>query len=51
MIRMKRHTIIVTGTSSGLGFATATQLLDNEFSVLGIDIQSADIEHLNYTHV
>ena len=51
MIRMKRHTIIVTGTSSGLGFATATQLLDNEFSVLGIDIQTAEIEHQNYTHV
>lgn len=48
---MKHHTIIVTGTSSGLGFATAMQLLDNKFPVIGIDIQTAEIEHQNYTHV
>lgn len=48
---MKTRIIIVTGTSSGLGFATATQLLNNKFTVIGIDVQAAEIEHQNYTHV
>lgn len=48
---MKHQTIIVTGTSSGLGLASATHLLDSNFAVLGIDIQATEIEHQNYTHV
>lgn len=48
---MKYQKIIVTGTSSGLGFATAMQLLNNKFTVIGIDVQAAEIEHQNYTHI
>ena len=51
MILLNPLLIVVTGTSSGLGLATAKHLLNNDFAVLGIDIQTAEIEHQNYTHV
>jgi NAD(P)-dependent dehydrogenase (short-subunit alcohol dehydrogenase family) len=46
-----KHMILVTGTSSGLGQATANSLLNQNFSVIGIDVQSGIIEHQNYTHL
>lgn len=51
MILLNSLLIVITGTSSGLGLATAKHLLNNDFAVLGIDIQTAEIEHQNYTHV
>ena len=42
--------IIVTGSSSGLGLATAKLLLENNFNVIGIDCNLAKIENTAYVH-
>jgi NAD(P)-dependent dehydrogenase (short-subunit alcohol dehydrogenase family) len=43
--------VIITGTSSGLGLVTANSLLNQNFDIIGIDVQSGIIEHQNYTHL
>lgn len=42
--------VLITGTSSGIGLATAKKFLDMGSNVVGIDIKGAAIEHKNYTH-
>lgn len=46
-----KHVILVTGTSSGLGRATAKILLKQNFYVIGIDRHSTKIQHAAYTHL
>ncbi len=45
------NTVIVTGTSSGLGLATAKQLLSENYLVIGIDKLTNSIQHKNYHHL
>lgn len=42
--------ILITGTSSGIGLATAKLFLDRGHDVVGFDRQSSKIEHDNYSH-
>ena len=46
-----KHVILVTGTSSGLGKATAKILLKHNFCVIGVDRLSTKIQHDAYTHL
>ena len=42
--------VLVTGSSQGIGRAIAEYFLNNGHAVIGIDRQSASIEHQWYTH-
>jgi 3-oxoacyl-[acyl-carrier protein] reductase len=42
---------IVSGTASGIGRAIATELLESNWCVTGIDRDPSDISHTNYAHV
>ena len=42
--------ILITGTSQGIGKAIAQLFLQKGHTVLGIDRQPANLEHVNYTH-
>lgn len=42
--------ILITGTSQGIGKATAEKFLQENHEVIGIDRQKAGIEHRSYTH-
>ncbi len=46
-----KHVVLVTGTSSGLGKATAKILLKHNFCVIGVDRLSTKIQHDAYTHL
>ena len=46
-----KHVVLVTGTSSGLGEATADLLLKQNFYVIGIDRLPTKIQHAAYTHL
>lgn len=41
---------IITGTSYGIGKATAQEFLRNGFEVVGLDIEPQSITHQNYRH-
>lgn len=43
-------TVVITGTSSGIGLATAKLFLEKGFTVHGIDIQPSMINHECYYH-
>lgn len=45
------HLAIVTGTSSGIGQAVASQLLTQGWDVIGIARRPASLEHPRYEHV
>lgn len=42
--------VLITGTSQGIGKATAELFLRKGFDVIGVDLQESKIEHPNYTH-
>lgn len=42
--------VVISGTSSGIGKATALLFLDKGFDVYGIDINDSQISNPNYTH-
>ena len=47
---MQRLKVLITGTSSGVGKATAERFLNEGYIVYGIDIKDSSINHENYTH-
>lgn len=42
--------VLITGTSKGIGLATALKFLEEGHSVWGLDCIPCDIPHKNYTH-
>lgn len=46
---LKRN-VLITGTSSGIGKATAEKFLTEGYNVVGFDIEPATIEHKQYKH-
>lgn len=42
--------VVITGTSQGIGLATAILFLNNNHKVVGLDNQESHISHPNYTH-
>jgi NAD(P)-dependent dehydrogenase (short-subunit alcohol dehydrogenase family) len=44
-------TVVISGTSSGIGRATAKRFLESGHTVYGFDIAEATIKHPKYTHV
>ncbi len=47
---MEKKTILITGSSSGIGKATVEIFLKNDFLVYGIDQNASTIEDKNYQH-
>ena len=47
---MQRLKVLITGTSSGVGKATAERFLKEGHTVYGIDIKESSINDKNYTH-
>ena len=47
---MQRLKVLITGTSSGVGKATAERFLNEGHEVYGIDIRESTIDNENYTH-
>ncbi len=43
--------ILITGTSRGIGLATALKFLDEGHDVIGIDVLPSTINNVNYTHI
>ena len=42
--------VLITGTTSGIGRATALKFLGEGHKVCGIDIKESSIDNINYTH-
>ena len=42
--------VLVTGSSNGIGKSIALKFLENNFEVIGFDVQDSTIENSNYTH-
>lgn len=42
--------VLITGTSKGIGRATALKFLEEGHNVWGLDVELSTIEHENYTH-
>ena len=47
----EKTTFLITGSSSGIGRATAVQLLEAGHTIVGIARRPANIEHSNYRHI
>lgn len=47
---MQRLKVLITGTSYGIGKATALKFLNEGFIVYGIDIKESTIDHKDYVH-
>lgn len=43
--------VVITGTSSGIGYAIAKKFLDAGHAVTGIDVLKSSLIHKNYRHV
>ena len=43
--------VLVTGSSCGIGKAIALKFLNEGHEVIGLDVQSATVEHKNYSHI
>lgn len=43
--------VLITGTSSGIGKATAEKFLSSGHTVIGMDLLDSTINHENYTHL
>lgn len=43
--------VVITGTASGIGKATAQKFLDEGHTVIGIDIKEPSFNHANYKHI
>ena len=43
--------ILISGTSRGIGKATALKFLNEGHQVIGVDISSSSIDHPSYTHI
>lgn len=43
--------VLITGTSRGIGRATAKMFLDNGHTVYGVDTRESTLEHYNYVHL
>ena len=50
MIRVRPMTVVISGSSSGIGRATALRFLESGHTVYGFDIADSTIDHPNYTH-
>jgi 3-oxoacyl-[acyl-carrier protein] reductase len=48
---MKNKTILITGTSKGIGKFLAESYLDNSFNVIGCSRGESTLEHENYLHI
>lgn len=46
----KKGIVVVTGSSNGIGYATAKKFLDEGYNVHGIDIDESRIAHDEYVH-
>jgi len=44
------ETVLITGTSEGIGRETAIKFLEEGFCVYGLDIKDSTITHYNYYH-
>ena len=42
--------VLITGTTQGIGKASAELFLQNEHEVIGFDIKPSSIQHKNYKH-
>lgn len=50
MFHNKNKTVLITGTTYGIGKATSELFLKNGFNVIGFDIKPQSIRHKNYRH-
>ena len=50
MSHNKNKTVLITGTTYGIGKATSELFLKNGLNVIGFDIKPQSIEHKNYKH-
>lgn len=44
------HTVVVTGSATGIGAAIVRKFIQNGYGVVGIDKDPATIQHQNYAH-
>ena len=47
---MKTNSVVITGSSKGIGLATSMKFLSSGFIVHGIDLEQMTITHKNYIH-
>lgn len=50
-MKNKKTKVLITGSSSGIGLATAELFVNQKFNVVGIDILPSSIKASNYTHI
>lgn len=50
IMQFKDKVYVITGTNSGIGKACATQLLDKEATIIGLDFKESTIKHPSYIH-
>ena len=51
MMKSETKRFVVTGASSGIGYAIAAQLLDDGHAVIGMSRRAPDFSHERFTHV